>query len=161
MCALNRITILYNSQKQMSDVWRIPMDVTEFRLDKPSAGEFWDMMFLLYSENSRFFHNESTILEAFKEDRMYIVCGVETDENYASESRRAPIFCWNDASVKYTLPGFCVLTPDDKVLIIWVSEKARRQGIESTLLRLCGTTTPCLPILPGSEDFWSHVHSTF
>lgn len=139
------------------------MDVTEFKLDKPSAGELWDMMFLLCSENSSFFHNRSTTIleEAFIEDRIYIVCGVETDENYASESRSAPIFGWTGTNVKYTLPAFCVLTRDDKVLIIWVSEKARRQGIGSTLLRLCGTTTPCLPILPGSEDFWSHVHSTF
>jgi hypothetical protein len=139
----------------MSEVWSIPEDVTEFKLNIPSPGEFWSLMDLLSNEESEFIHNRSTILQAFKEDHMYVVCGLETDENFASEARRSPIFMWTQEGGLYTLPAFCVLTPDNKVLIIWVSQKARRQGIGSTLLRLCGTTTPCPPILSGSEAFWS------
>jgi len=112
-------------------------------------------MDLLRIEESEFIYNRTTILEAFKEDRMYVIRGLETNKNYVSEARRSPIFMWTQEGGLYTLPAFCVLTPDNKVLIIWVSQKARRQGIGSTLLRLCKTTTPCPPILSGSEAFWS------
>ena len=106
---------------------------------------FWEMVY----DNSGFVNNMNIILEAYKNDYLYGLRVIENDKMYEKRMRYNPIFCKNSF---YLLPCFCI-KKENKVLILWVHNRARKMGFGRKLVELLKIDTVS-NILPDSKVFW-------
>ena len=128
-------------------------DWGEIKLAKIDSGyEFWCLMDELYDDQSGFIHNKNTILEAYKNNNLYGLKVIETDNMFEREAMIDNIFCLDSGSL-YLLPCFCI-KDDNKAIIIWTHSRARKMGFAKKLVNLLNIEYACHP-LPESLDFWS------
>jgi hypothetical protein len=114
-----------------------------------SNNDFWYLIDELCDDNSGFFNNRSTILEAYKNKNLYGLRVIETDEMYKKGEIMNNIFCNNSY---YLLPCFCV-KEDNKAIIIWTHTRARKMGFAKKLIELLHIEYAYNP-LPDSINFW-------
>lgn len=125
-------------------------DWGEVALKKIESGDdFWHLIDELCDDNSGFFHNKSSIVEAYKTENLYGLQVYETDEMYKRGARMDNIFCMSSF---YLLPCFCV-KEDDKAIIIWTHTRARKMGFAKKLVELLSIKFALHP-LPNSIGFW-------
>ena len=122
-------------------------DWGEIELIQINSEDFWCLFDELCHDNSGFYHNRSTILEAYKNDNLYGLRVIESDKMY--ERRLMDIFC--DDSL-YLLPCFCV-KENNKAIIIWTHTRARKMGFAKKLVELLHIEYADKP-LPDSIEFW-------
>ena len=124
-------------------------DWGEIRLTQIDDYDFWRLFDEMVDDNSGFFHNRSTLLEAYKNDNLYGLSVGETDEMFQRRARMDTLFCRNSW---YLLPCFCV-KEDDTAIIIWTHTRARRNGFAKKLVELLHIKYAHTP-LPESIEFW-------
>jgi len=121
-----------------------------------SNNDFWYLIDELCDDNSGFFNNRSTILEAYKNKNLYGLRVNETDEMYKKGEIMNNIFCNNSY---YLLPCFCV-KEDNKAIIIWTHTRARKMGFAKKLIELLKIEYAYNP-LPDSINFWKKCNVKF
>ena len=121
-----------------------------------SNNDFWYLIDELCDDNSGFFNNRSTILEAYKNKNLYGLRVNETDEMYKKGEIMNNIFCNNSY---YLLPCFCV-KEDNKAIIIWTHTRARKMGFAKKLIELLHIEYAYNP-LPDSINFWKKCNVKF
>ena len=115
---------------------------------------------------SGFYHNRASIVDAYKEERLF---GLQVSENDAmfedKNVRLNPLFMKRRSfssirrSISYSLPCFAVV--DDKAggkecSMLWVAERARGHGFGSNLMAECGVTHAS-DVLIESTGFWTKI----
>ncbi|GIQ87904.1 hypothetical protein KIPB_010042 [Kipferlia bialata] len=106
-------------------------------------------------DKSKFVHNLPTILDAWKQNNLYMIGDYETDHMYRSSASRETQYL---PGTHYLHRAFCIRFPDQATaLIVWVHSGSRRRGLASDLLAGAGAVdSPATDdMLPGSEAFWS------
>lgn len=121
--------------------------------------DFWSLYDELVADKSCFIHNRNTLLEAFKEDRLYGLRIEETDSMFKRRARQDDVFCKN-ASL-YLLPCLCIVNNEHtKIIIIWTHTRARRRGFAKKMVEMITKqecSAPMIPSypLPDSILFWN------
>jgi len=132
-------------------------DWGKVQLEQIECGnDFWYLFIELIDDKSRFLHNKSTIVEAYKNKNLY---GLRVEESVSMYDRRArsdEIFCENSF---YLLPCFCI-KENDNAIIIWTHTRARRNGFAKKLVELLNIKYADNP-LPESIDFWKACNIEF
>ena len=124
-------------------------DWGEIELIQINSEDFWCLFDELCNDNSGFYHNRSTILEAYKNGNLYGLHVIESDKMYERGVKDNNIFC--DDSL-YLLPCFCV-KENNKAIIIWTHTRARKMGFAKKLVELLHIEYADNP-LPDSIEFW-------
>jgi hypothetical protein len=114
--------------------------------------EFWHLINELMDDNSGFWHNRSTILDAFTKGNLYGLRAVETDEMMKNGARKYKLFCLRSW---YLFPCFCI-KEDDKAIIIWTHTRARKLGLARRLINSLEIKYAGI-ILPESQGFWDKM----
>ena len=118
--------------------------------------DFWILFDELCCDNSGFYHNRSTILEAYKSGNLYGLRVNETNQMYKRGARKDYIFCENSW---YLLPCFCV-KENNKAIIIWTHTRARKMGFAKKIVELLNIEYAYNP-LPDSIEFWKKCNVKF
>jgi hypothetical protein len=121
----------------------------EIKLTQIDSDDFWYLFYELCDDKSGFLDNKKTILEAYKDGKLYGLRVNETNQMYKRGVRRDTIFCENSW---YLLPCFCV-KEDNKAIIIWTHSRARKMGFAKKLVKLLNIEFAVNP-LPESIEFW-------
>lgn len=124
-------------------------DWGEIELIQIDDEDFWHLFDELLDDNSGFYNNRSTILEAYKKRNLYGLRVNETDKMYERRAQIDNIFCKNSL---YLLPCFCV-KENNKAIIIWTHTRARKMGFAKNLVKLLHIEYAVNP-LPDSIEFW-------
>jgi hypothetical protein len=124
-------------------------DWGEIKVVQNDSDDFWCLIYELIDDNSGFYHNRSTILEAYKNGNLYGLRVNESDKMYERGERIDNIFCDNSW---YLLPCFCV-KENNKAIIIWTHTRARKMGFAKKLIELLNIEYAYKP-LKDSIDFW-------
>lgn len=130
----------------------------ETKLVPVSTGEhFLAIIGELQDDESKFLCNLPIILDAFKNNKMFTLQAIETDQMYKDQVCCNPIFIQSYRPM-YNYPAFLIVSDNDvtRVDIIWVHTRARRQKIGSTMCKLANITSKYCP-LPDSLPFWESV----
>lgn len=127
-------------------------DWGEICLTKIDSGDFWRIIDELIDDNSGFIHNKETILDGFKDNRLYGLRVNETDSMYKNDVFLDKIFCKNSW---YLLPCFCMMAKDSDVTvdIMWVHSRARGKGFGREMVKLLNIQYADTP-LQSSLGFW-------
>ena len=120
-----------------------------------SGNDFWFLFFELCNDNSGFFHNKSTIVEAFKDGNLYGLTVCESQSMYDRGARMDSVFC-NESF--YLLPCICI-KKDQTAIITWTHTRARNKGFARKLVELLGINYVWNP-LPESIGFWTKCNIT-
>ena len=102
------------------------------------ASDYWYLMEELIDDESRFFHNRESLLDGMLKGDLYSL--TSDDEKYEKFKK-----C-------FLLPCLC-LRSGDRVDIVWVHSRARRNGLATDILKKLNIKKVNNP-LPGSEKFW-------
>jgi len=122
-------------------------------LKQINSDDFWCLYDELLDDNSGFFYNRSTILEAYRDKNLYGLTVLKTDEMYERGSRMDKIFCNNEFNNSfYLLPCFCI-KENNKAVIIWTHTRARNMGFAKKLVELLNIEYAYCP-LEESIGFW-------
>jgi len=120
-----------------------------------SGDDFWALLFELADDESKFLHNRSTLVEAFKDGQLYGLRVCESQKMYERFARVDGVFCRGSY---YLLPCFCV-TQDLTAVIIWTHTRARKMGFAKKLVELLHIERAWNP-LPDSLEFWMKCNIT-
>ena len=131
-------------------------DWGEIRAIQIGSDDFWRLIDELLDDDSRFYNNRTTILEAYKNGNLYGLSVSETYKMYERQARRDEIFC---CSSWYLLPCFCV-KDSNKAIIIWTHTRARKKGFARKLVELLHIDVAFNP-LQDSLDFWKKCNVNF
>lgn len=131
-------------------------DWGEIRAVQIDQYDFWRLIDELLDDDSGFYNNRTTILEAYKNGNLYGLSVSETYKMYERQARRDEIFC---CSSWYLLPCFCV-KDSNKAIIIWTHTRARKKGFARKLVELLHIDVAFNP-LPNSLDFWKKCNVSF
>ncbi|KAJ1465970.1 hypothetical protein T484DRAFT_1757028 [Baffinella frigidus] len=107
-----------------------------------------------------FYHNRSSLLKAYGENRMYGLCAYWSEEMLEHQSFNDPIFVTNKhCMIHRMLPCFLVLEKewDGGISIcekVWVAERARKKGMAKYMLDEFDVRSAENP-LPEAEAFWA------
>ena len=135
----------------MANIPNIPSDWGSIKLEKiTESSDFWALFDELVDDKSGFFHNRSSILDAYKNGMLYGLSIVETDSMYKRGAGNDSLFCKNSL---YMLPCFCIKKEPDCCDMLWVHTRARRLDFGSELVRLLGITKVD-NVLDTSIGFW-------
>jgi hypothetical protein len=110
-------------------------------------------------ENGSFFHNRSSLLEAYGENRMYSIWAPWTEEMHDNKSLDDPIFVKKShGMVHRVLPCFIVLDKEfdgnsSVCKYIWTAKRARNKGLAKELLDFFDVRSVDNP-LPAAHAFW-------
>ncbi|KAJ1465738.1 hypothetical protein T484DRAFT_1757204 [Baffinella frigidus] len=111
-------------------------------------------------DNEGFYHNRSSLLKAYGENRMYGLCAYWSKEMMEHKSLDDPIFVTNKHNMIHRiLPCFLVLEKEwdgeDSVCThVWTAKRARNKGMAKYLLDTFDVRSADLP-LPEAEAFWA------
>ena len=112
-------------------------------------------------ENGGFYHNRSSLVQAYGENRMFGLCAYWSEDMLENKSFDDPIFVTNKHfMVHRMLPCFIVLETDeddDELSVcsfVWTAKRARNKGIAKYLLDAFNVRSVKRP-LPEAEAFWS------
>ncbi|EKX39859.1 hypothetical protein GUITHDRAFT_114108 [Guillardia theta CCMP2712] len=126
-------------------------DATAFRVE--DEGDFW-IIFRQIIEGSPGNVPYDTILNAFKEKKLYGLKVIETEEMFRLGCKLDPLFCvdMNGDPGDYLLPCYCIMQ-DDIAEYIWVRPDMRRQGLGRLFVQKLRIREAWNP-LPESVGFW-------
>jgi hypothetical protein len=111
-------------------------------------------------EHMGFYHNRSSLVKAYGENRMYGLCAPWSEEMLEHKSFDDPIFVTKKhGMVHRMLPCFIVLEKEDvqepsACTFLWTAKRARNKGMATYLLDFFDVRSVVLP-LPEAEPFWS------
>tara|TARA_X000001036_G_scaffold308698_1_gene287354 strand:- start:108 stop:632 length:525 start_codon:yes stop_codon:yes gene_type:complete len=125
-------------------------DWGEIALEKIDSRDFWRLIDELINDNSGFYNNRSTILEAYKNGNLWGLRVNETDKMYERKVGNNAIFVKESRCL---LPCFCVRDENNVAIIIWTHTRARRNGFARKLLELLKIES-AWNYLPDSVAFW-------
>lgn len=132
-----------------------------------SSEDFWALFDELCDDKSEFFNNRSTILNAYKNGKLYGMTLEEDDYLWGIRNelkpRNNPLFCRDSNSSLYLLPMFCIIEKDSSqelnsltetsCIIIWNHTRNRRKGLAKKLVKLLNINKAHNP-LQDSLSFW-------
>ena len=124
-------------------------DYGELQLDQINSEDFWCLFDELCNDNSEFLNNRSTMVEAYKNGRLYGLRVNETEQMYKRGAIMDILFCDNTF---YLLPCFCI-KENNTAVIIWTHTRARHMGFAKKLVELLQIEYAYNP-LPDSIEFW-------
>lgn len=113
------------------------------------------------SDNTGFFHNRSSLLKAYGENRMYGLCAHWSEEMLEHKSFTDPIFVTNKyCMIHRMLPCFIVLEKEwdggpSVCTFLWTAERARNKGMAKHMLDFFDVRSVDQP-LPEAAAFWDH-----
>jgi len=126
------------------------------------SSDFWCLFDELVQDVSGFVHNRETLLDAYRDGRMFSLRVDETHDMYRMGSRDHPLFArehfYGHGNLSwYMLPCFCIIDPADPACpeIVWVHSRARLRGLARTLVDELNITKAY--ILDDSLPFWTAV----
>jgi len=136
--------------------------------------EFWEIIDLLYEEyvhnKKGFYCNKNLILDAFKENRLFILECEETDDMFYNDEIGSKIrkFCLPGCG--WSIPSFCILEKNsvdllgdinsidsnsvNAISLIWTFTPLRKLGLANTFIEHFNITEVD-DILEESIPFWS------
>jgi hypothetical protein len=119
-----------------------------------SGDDFWCLIKALQDDNSSFMNNISTIVERYKEGKLFGLRVSETDSMYKRGARTDDAFCrdLHGELSWYLLPCFCIVI-GQTAEICWVHSKLRRMGLGKALVSLLKVEKAFHP-LEESMPFW-------
>jgi hypothetical protein len=120
-----------------------------------TGDDFWALLTELCDDDSGFLHNKSTIVEAFKDGKLYGLSVCESQKMYERFARWDSVFC---RETYYLLPCFCI-KHDKTAIIIWTHTRARRMGFAKKLVELLHIEHAWNP-LSDSLEFWTKCDVT-
>ena len=132
-----------------------------------SSEDFWALFDALCDDKSEFFNHRRTILDAFKNGKLYGMTLEEDDYLWdikpQLDPRNNPLFCRDcSSSSLYLFPMLCIIEKDDSYqesstetscIIIWNHTRNRRKGLAKKLVQLLNINKIHNP-LQGSLHFW-------
>jgi hypothetical protein len=112
-------------------------------------------------DHAGFYHNRSSLLTAYGQNRMYGLCAFWSEEMLERKSFDNPIFVTNrHGMVHCMLPCFIVLKKEwdlepSVCTFLWTAERARNKRMAKYLLDFFDVRSADLP-LPEAEAFWAN-----
>ena len=110
--------------------------------------------------NGGFYHNRSSLLNAYGERRMYGLCAYWSEEMLEHQSFKDPIFVKNKhGMIHRMLPCFLVLQKEwdgepSVCTFIWTAARARNKGMANYMMDFFDVRSADLP-LPDATAFWA------
>ena len=138
---------------------------TERGFDASAA--FWGLLDELQAEldedpeNGGFYHNRSSLLKAYGENRMYGLCAFWSEEMFEYKSFDDTIFVTNKYQMVHRmLPCFLVLKKEwvdepSVCTFLWTANRARNKGMANELLEFFDVRSASNP-LPEAATFWTN-----
>lgn len=126
------------------------LDVESIALKcRPTADDIMDLLHELQDDHSGFVSNTSSILQAWKDERLFSLVAIETDDMFNRQVALHEGFCRSSSGrvCLYMFPCFSILSGNNK------HKRMRRKGLGLHIinkLEIKETTRQ----LPGSEKFW-------
>jgi len=133
------------------------LDAESIALKSPDADDVMGLLSELHDDKSIFELNSSLILQAWKDEQLYCLAAIETDDMFNRGVGRHEWFCRSssDRVSLYMFPCFAMLSKGNKHIIdiLWVHSRMRRKGLGTHLINKLAITSTSRQ-LPGSEQFW-------
>lgn len=113
-----------------------------------------------------FYHNRSSVLQAFGDGTLFGMLVAETEAMQASRHDPETLFmrlrnAWPFSDDSYWpgahyLPCFCVVNAERECAFIWTAARARNMKLGSALVRGCNVQT-AMCVLQESVGFWTEL----
>jgi hypothetical protein len=84
-----------------------------------NASDFWSIIDMLKDDNSDFIHNRNIIVDTFKNNTLFGLRVIETNEMYKRETQKDSVF-W--PGTFYLLPCFCIENEKTAIMDTFILE---------------------------------------
>nr|WRJ70059.1 hypothetical protein TetV2_00614 [Oceanusvirus sp.] len=121
---------------------------------------FWPLFDEMVRDGSGFVHNRETLVDAFRNDKMYCLRLPETDALFADKDSRDHPWFMNRTRSIYALPVVAVTSgeEDENIDILWVHSRCRRAGFGRMIVQQLGIKrAPC--VMEDTLPFWKALGS--
>jgi hypothetical protein len=109
-----------------------------------------------YHPDKGFHYNAGCILDEWKEGRVFVLTGIESDHSFFSGLHMRPYFL---ESAMYTLPAIIVVK-DGECDILWVHNTIRMRNVARAMLDI-SKVRRARGVIPEVVAFWDHVGIPF